>query len=350
MKKALPKIVLIAYIVALVACFASIIVGIEVSLTSLIIFPIFVIVVMTMMFFATKTAIKKKLEEYALEESALPFEGLINTDETETESDEIINSAPPVSVSEVFFEDPAEICDAEEKTEEAEKEAEAVEKVEDDPEVDVISTEGADEEDNKSESFALPVILGDDAVVCGEESDEEIPEADMVTSMFSKARYVRTYASRLIQSDDDLKSYYSTIKNTFMSYKKVTCSVSREHERVRCGRTTIGIIKIRGKMLLLYLALDPRQFEGTMYLGEDVSDTSKYSATPFLYRVNGPRKASRAARLIAMMAKKLEMAPTAIPASEDYVARFPYESTEDLVAKGLIIDVSPDSDKSPEIQ
>ena len=91
---------------------------------------------------------------------------------------------------------------------------------------------------------------------------------------------------------------------------------------------------------MVYLALDPKQFEDTLYVGEDVSSISKYASTPFLYRVKGPRKANRAARLIAMLAEKLEMVPTTEPANEDYVARFPYESDEALIEKGLIIDNS----------
>lgn len=170
------------------------------------------------------------------------------------------------------------------------------------------------------------------------EDAESTAGNEVDVTQFSKSRYVRSYSSKLIQSDDELKGYYSIIKNAFMSYKKVSSIVSREHERIRLGRSTIGVIKLRGKTIMLYLALDPAQFEGTMYAGEDVSAMSKYADTPFLYRVNGPRKASRAARLIAMVAEKLEMETSAQPANEDYVALLPYESDEALIEKGLIVD------------
>ena len=231
---------------------------------------------------------------------------------------------------------PAEEPAAEESiAEEAEEAAEETEIIEAEaiggPEVDVISTEGADEVDD-NDNIVVPVVLDKEAI------NEKVAEEELDVSKFGKSRYTRTYESKLIQSDDELKGYYSIIKNAFMSYKKVTCSISREHERVRLGRTTIGIIQIRGKTILLYLALEPGQFEGTMYTGDDVSGMTKYEATPFLYKVNGPRKAKRAARLVAMIAKKLEMEPTATPANEDYVAKLPYESTEALVKKGLIFE------------
>ena len=167
---------------------------------------------------------------------------------------------------------------------------------------------------------------------------EPVVEVEDISAKFGKSRYTHTYTAKLIQSDDVLKGYYSTVKNAFMSYKKVSSSTSREHERIRCGRNTLAIMKVRGKTLLLYLALDPAQFENTMYVGNDVSSVTKYAATPFLYRVNGPRKASRAARLIAMMAEQMGMTAADSPASEDYVAALPYESTKALVKKGLIID------------
>ncbi len=349
MKKALPVITLLAYIAAVAVCIVNIVTGAEASLPVIIVFITYVIGVMVLMFFATKLMIKKKRDEYAKQENETPFEGLANTDEA-TDNGEESTEEEKTTVSEVFAEEPKEPEEVKEPEEAKEpeepKEPEAPKEPEE-PEVDVISTEGADEDDGKGSTVIVPVILGnsDDEE---EAADEDEDVDDMITSMFSRARYTRTYASKLIQADDELKGYYSIIKNTFMSYKKVTCSVSREHERVRCGRSTIGMMKVRGKTILLYLALDPAQFENTMYVGEDVSEVTKYASTPFLYRVNGPRKANRAARLISMMAEKLEMVPTAEPANEDYVARFPYESTEALVAKGLIIDNVAEAERKAE--
>ena len=255
---------------------------------------------------------------------------------------------------------------AEETAEEAGSEEPAGKK---DDEVDVVSTEGAEESSDSEEKdpIVIPVIVPvdtDEGDEDGEEDDEEdeddededdgvnvaivAADGDNDAPGFGRSRYTRTYAAKLIQADDELKGYYSAVKNAFMSYKKVTCSVSREHERVRRGRTTIGIIKVRGKSLLVYLALDPAQFENTMYVGEDVSSISKYASTPFLYRVKGPRKAARAVKLISMLAEKIEMVPTAVPANEDYIARFPYEDTDALVEKGLIIDNIAEAERKAE--
>ena len=165
---------------------------------------------------------------------------------------------------------------------------------------------------------------------------------------FKRSRFRYSYAAKLIQSDDETKEYYSTIKNAFMSYKKVTSAVSGSHERIRTGRTSLAIIKLRGKTVLVYLALDPAQFENTMYVGQNVSDVVKYADVPFLYRVNGPRKAARAVKLIAMVAEKFGLEANAEPANENYVELFPYETTEALVEKGLVIDKVAEAAKKAE--
>jgi len=121
----------------------------------------------------------------------------------------------------------------------------------------------------------------------GDIDDDDIDTAvedntdSSIAGKFKEARFIYPYTARIIQADDDVKNYYSTIKNAFMSYKKVTSTVSREHERFRRGRTTIGIAKLRGKTIILYLALDPAQFENTMFVGKDVSDIVKYTDDPF---------------------------------------------------------------------
>ena len=352
MKKAMPLLTLLAYLVAIIVCIVNIFTGAEANLAAIIIFLAYVIGVMVLMFFFTKIFVWKRHKDNKKQEDEVPFEGLANTDETKEEKEDKDEETSEKTVSEVFAEEAVEEA-AEETAEETVEEA-----AEDDsddteelggPEVDVISTEGAEEAENEeeNENIVVPVVVDtkDDEE---EEADDDDDDDELDTSKFRKSRYTRTYASKLIQADDELKGYYSTIKNTFMSYKKVTCSVSREHERVRRGRTTIAIIKVRGKTILLYLALDPKQFENTMYVGENVSDVTKYESTPFLYRVNGPRKASRAARLISMLAEKMEMAPTSVPATEDYVARFPYESTAALVKKGLIIDNVAEAERKAE--
>jgi len=357
MKKVLPVITILAYLAAVIACIVNIIRGAEATLTTVIIFILYTIAVIVLMSLTTRMLIKNKNAKNEEEDNNdAPAVVVVAVPEAEKEEEEK-NVEINQTVINVFV--------VNENTQtEAMKEAEA------DTEVVVATTEDAENasDDDNDTVVVAPIVIPADEEDDGEDDeegdddddDEDDDDLDLagaailgeggddIDTRFAKSRYTRTYASKLIQADDELKSYYSIVKNAFMSYKKVTCSVSREHERVRRGRTTIGIIKVRGKSLLVYLALDPKQFENTMYVGDDVSEITKYAATPFLYRVKGPRKANRAARLIAMVAERFGLEATAEPANEDYVAHFPYETTEALIEKGLIIDNVAEAERKAE--
>lgn len=379
MKKALPMITLLCYAVAVAGCIAHIICEVIPSATMLILFIAFVVGILALMSVSTVSVIKNVKELLAAKNEEVAFEGLSLQENTQSK-DSPYSDDVSRSVSSVFAEEPVQETDeeaveeaAEEAVEEAAEEVveevaeeaveevaeEAVEETVEEVAEDVVEEvaeevveETADEaaEDNV-EIIVLPIEAADEDDEPDEEDDDDGDDDDddndavitdgdddSISSRFKESRFRYSYTSKLIQAEDETKSYYSTVKNAFMSYKKVTATVSREHERFRRGRATIGIAKLRGKTIILYLALDPAQLENTMYVGKDVSDTVKYADVPFQYRVNGPRKASRAVRLIAMVAEKFGLEAKSEPANEDYVALYPYETTEALIEKGLIVD------------
>ena len=368
MKKVLPFISLLCYVVAVAGCIAHIICTVIPSVPMAVLFVAFVAVTVILMALSTAVAIKSKPIADTSENGEV-FDGLTVDEESETndvtaaqtehETDSVsavfaYNAEEEAQPTETVTEESAEIsapetqpaleapaeettAELEENTVEAEESTEDA--VDDAPDLVILPLAEAeldddepdepdedDEEDEDDDESDAAVIVAD-----AEETDE-------LSARFKRSRYKFSYTSKLIQADNETKGYYSIVKNAFMSYKKVTTSVSREHERIRRGRTTIGIIKLRGKTVLLYLALDPAQFENTMYVGTNVSDIVKYADVPFLYRVKGPRKANRAVRLIGMIAEKFGLEATAEPANEDYVALYPYETTEALIEKGLVID------------
>lgn len=362
MKKVLPLISLLCYVVAVAGCIAHIICTVIPSTMMAIVFVAFVAITLFMMALSTGVAIGSARSEKAGANSG--FEGL------KVEEAEDINNASEESAAEADSV-AAVFAAPDEKEEEQEKIEETVEilpEPEPETELDVLpdnesEAEGSNEESIETEEEPAIVVLPmtDNMMDDGEPDEPDEPDDDEdededddsstdmtiaadidaydpMAARFKRSRYKFSYTSKLIQADDETKGYYSVVKNAFMSYKKVTATVSREHERIRRGRATIGIIKLRGKTVLLYLALDPTQFENTMYVGTDVSDISKYTDVPFLYRVKGPRKANRAVRLIGMVAEKFGLEATAAPANEDYVALYPYETTEALIEKGLVID------------
>ena len=154
--------------------------------------------------------------------------------------------------------------------------------------------------------------------------------------MFIRYRYNRSFAAKLIQSEDKVKRWYSELKRELLSYKKVSARVSWRHESFRYGRPTAAKFVIRGKTLCLCLALDPAAYAESKYIVSDMSRYSKFAATPLLYRIKNERRCRYAKELIA---KLFEGAEAAVPPEEDFSA-IPYEDTQSLVEKGLIRIVS----------
>ncbi len=154
--------------------------------------------------------------------------------------------------------------------------------------------------------------------------------------MFIRYRYNRSFAAKLIQSDERVKGYYSQIKNALLSYKKVASRTSWQHESFRYGRPSVAKFVIRGKTLCLCLALNPADYAESKYIVDDMSRFAKFAGTPLLYRIKNDRRCRYAKELIA---KLFENAEPSGHEEEDF-ASIPWEETPALVEKGLVKVVS----------
>ena len=136
----------------------------------------------------------------------------------------------------------------------------------------------------------------------------------------------KSFTARIIQSDDETKSYYGAIRNELEAFGAVP-KTSWEHEVYRGGGFKLAKIKLRGKTVLLELAVPAAELD----------EKYKAEASSFgsVIHVNGDRKTKYAKEIIAKMMEekglsRQEKAPV------DYVAQFAYEDTEALIARGLI--------------
>ncbi len=155
---------------------------------------------------------------------------------------------------------------------------------------------------------------------------EPTPELEPVEEgMVGALRYDRSFTARLIQSDDDVKQWYTLIKNDLLSYKKVKSRISWKRETFKVGGAGVAKLSFRGNTLCLSLALDINEIEIARYKVEDVSGNSSFADTPCLFRIKSA--------LIAMMMANLGVEKTDRIA-EDYYQ--PYEGTVQLINKGLI--------------
>ena len=174
-------------------------------------------------------------------------------------------------------------------------------------------------------------VAAEDATDTDEDSDESGDGAAMLGAAHPREieiRYRRSFTSRLIQTEDIIKDYYSEIKNELLSYRGVKSRISWSKETFKRGRVPLAKMDVKGKTLYLYLALDPARFADTKY----IVSTAK-GELPTLIKIKGERKKKHALELIALLMAELEIARIDREA-EDY--RLPYEETEALIERGLI--------------
>ena len=154
-------------------------------------------------------------------------------------------------------------------------------------------------------------------------------------------RYNRSFIARIIQSSDEQKGYYGSVRNALLSYKKVNSNIAWGAERFHKGRETIARFKIRGKTLCLYLALNPKEHEYSVYHHKDVSGVRMFDGTPMMIKVQSPRGVKKAIRLIDEMLEARGGIKRNVP-QRDYAAMYPYETIEELIEDGLVKDVNKD--------
>ncbi len=193
-----------------------------------------------------------------------------------------------------------------------------------------IETEDSDDDGD----FLLSAIdmdkFSDDEAMPGELSDLE-NGVDFENMM----KFNRSFIARIIQSDDDCKQYYGEVKHALLSYKKVNSNVAWSNERFNKGRETIARMKIRGKTLVIYLALDPNDYKTSVYHHADVSDNKTVLGTPMMIKVKSPLGVRKAIRLIDEMLAKRDGEKRDVP-ERDYAAMYPYETLDGLIEDGRV--------------
>jgi hypothetical protein len=152
----------------------------------------------------------------------------------------------------------------------------------------------------------------------------------------------RSFTANLIQSNPQVKSYYNELKNHILSYKGVKARMSWRLESFNKGRTQLFKLKIRGKTICMYCALNPDDFDEAKYFHERAT-AKNYAAVPMMVRIKSDRGLKRAKALVDMV-----MAAFSIPAlarfeSVDYAADYPYDTTKSLVERKLIKLLLPDA-------
>ena len=251
--------------------------------------------------------VEEVVEEETVEE---PEEELVTVSEVIEEEYVEEATEEPVEVVEEEVEEPVQ--EAEEETPPTEASV-------------IINSVEVSEDDEDEEEV-------DGAYEEGEEDENGVDFANMM-------RYNRSFIARIIQSSDDQKKYYGEVRNALLSYRKVNSNIAWGAERFHKGRETIARFKIRGKTLVLYLALDPAEHEYSVYHQKDVSNNKSLHGTPMMIKIKSPRGVKKAIRLVDIMLEKRDGIKRNVP-ERDYAAMYPYETMEELIEDGLVKDVN----------
>lgn len=160
-----------------------------------------------------------------------------------------------------------------------------------------------------------------------EEDDETDDETEEVEngedSVFSKiVRKPRVpFAKKILDSEDNIKSYYDGICNAFGAYRHVGCRVSKRSASFRYHRELIAKITVHGKTVKLNLALDPKAFDENVYHQKDLSEKKAYSEVPFTLKLKSDRGYKHALELVDAVAEKVGAEKKTRVNPVDYIAK-----------------------------
>ena len=160
-----------------------------------------------------------------------------------------------------------------------------------------------------------------ETVVIGEESVEA-----------SRLRYDKSFEAKLIQSDDEVKHWYTEIKNALLSYKGCKGRISWKRETFKAKKDVVAKLVFRGNTLCIFLPLAPSDYVDAKEV-EDASNLPVYEDTPVMIRIKNEKRKRFALELIdTVMADREIMHGSHV--SEDFYV--PYEGVLELINRGLI--------------
>ncbi len=145
-------------------------------------------------------------------------------------------------------------------------------------------------------------------------------------------RVKKHFLAKIAQIEEDKKDYYNELKNCIMQYKKVSARASWAYETFSSHRIPLVRMAVRGKTLVMFLALNPKDYEDSKYYPKDMSATKKFEETPMMVKIKSGRGLKYAKELIEIV--MADHKKTEGYVAEDY--KLPYQSDKELFADGLI--------------
>lgn len=199
---------------------------------------------------------------------------------------------------------------------------------------------------------SLPVVAEEEADDENESEDEaeEQTERKLVVEngevKYIIIKYSKSFQAKLIQSGNIAKEYYSQLKNCLLSYNGVKSRMSWRWETFRAGRKALAKLRMRGKTLSLALALNPDDYSDTKYAVESLAGVAAYADTQCLYKIKNDRRVKYAKELIDKLMQDNGLSAGLIEEKVDYASQYQYETTEALIARKLIKELTDEEAQS----
>ena len=160
-----------------------------------------------------------------------------------------------------------------------------------------------------------------ETVVIGEESYDA-----------GRLRYDKSFEAKFIQSDDEVKHWYTEIKNELLSYKGCKGRISWKRETFKAKKEVVAKLVFRGNTLCLFVPLNVADFADNKEI-EDGSGMPIYEDTPVMIRIKNEKRKRLAITLIERVMTERGILHGAHQSEDFYL---PYEGVVELINRGLI--------------
>ena len=196
-------------------------------------------------------------------------------------------------------------------------------------------TEAIEEIPEETSNNEIEVVSNSIEGIAETTLDNTIEEATEVSSALVPVRFNRSFVAKLILSEEKTKVYFAELANYLLSFKGIKHRLSWKNISFYQGRKCIAKMSIRGKTLWLFLAMNPEEFAGSKYRGENFSDSAHYMKVPFAVKIKSERGKKYAKELIHILMNRMhiELGQTSTLFS---AAEYPYSTQKSLIDRGLI--------------
>lgn len=176
------------------------------------------------------------------------------------------------------------------------------------------------------------------------EIDDDVNDDEIIIEdgEIVRIHYKRSFMSRIIQGTKEIQDFYTRLRNEISSYPKLKSRVGWEHESIYTSRETIVLIKVKGDMLCVFLALDPSKFNKSKMEFGDVGKIKKYKNVPMLIKIKEEKDLENVLKLLDQICKKNKLLKEEI-GNEDY--HYEFRTDKELIEEGLIKEVKTYSGK-----